>query len=260
MANETRNDLERYLAESADLHVTKWEHYLEIYERHLQRFRGRDVNILEIGVYQGGSLQMWKHYFGPKTRIFAIDIEPRCRQFEGDGVSIFIGSQRDRAFLRQVKQQIPPVDILIDDGGHKMSEQITTFEELFDHIKSDGVYICEDLHTSYWLEYGGGHKRRGTLIEHGKDLIDRLNAHHSEQRSLAVDKFTRSVDSLHFYDSVLVIEKRARTPPRRVGSGKKTFNAKAAPDRRLVTRAKYRALFVLNSGLRRLRLPSVRWG
>src|SRR5690349_21810982 len=94
------NDLERYLTQNADLHVTKWAHYLEIYERHLQKFRGRDVAILEIGVYQGGSLRMWKDYFGPKTRIFAIDIDPRCRQFEDENTSIFIGSQRDRAFLQ----------------------------------------------------------------------------------------------------------------------------------------------------------------
>ena len=76
----------------------------------------------------------------------------------------------------------------------------------FCHVKDDGVYLCEDLHTSYWLYFGGGYKRNGTFIEYSKNFIDQLNAFHSEQRHLIPNSFTRSVlDSIHYYDSVLVI-------------------------------------------------------
>jgi hypothetical protein len=107
---------------------------------------------------------MWKDYFGDKAVIFGIDIDPRCKQFEEENIKIFIGSQSDRNFLRDIKKTIPKIDVLIDDGGHTMNQQIVSYEELFDHIKEDGVYLCEDLHTSYWRSFGGGHKRRGSFI------------------------------------------------------------------------------------------------
>lgn len=156
---------------------------------------------------------MWKNYFGENAKVYGIDIDPRCKEFEEENLEIFIGSQSDRHFLKGIKKSIPKVDILIDDGGHTMEQQIVTYEELFDHIKEEGVYLCEDLHTSYWAEYGGGHKRRGTFIEYSKNFIDYLNAFHSRQRSLSVNSFTRSVHSVHYYDSIVVIEKRKMDPP-----------------------------------------------
>lgn len=181
--------------------------------------------VLEIGVAHGGSLQMWKNYFGEKAKIFGIDIDPRCKSFEEENITIFIGSQSDKNFLREVKKQIPPVDIVIDDGGHTMRQQIVSYEELFDAVKADGIYLCEDLHTSYDLYYGGGYKRRGTFIEYSKNFIDYLNAYHSRQkRALRVNGFTCSVDSIHYYDSVIVIEKKKReTPPYAEQTGKVSF-------------------------------------
>ncbi len=118
------NDLQNYFNNNTGNCIDKWEHYFEVYETWFHKYRGKSVNILEIGVYQGGSLKMWKKYFGEKAKIFAIDINPDCKQFETDDIKIFIGSQEDREFLRQVKQELPPIDILIDDGGHTMIQQI----------------------------------------------------------------------------------------------------------------------------------------
>ena len=162
---------------------------------------------------------MWKHYFGDKAKIYGIDINPNCKQVEEENIKIFIGSQSDRSFLKTVLKEIPPIDILIDDGGHTMLQQIVSFEELFDHVKPDGVYLCEDLHTSYWKEYGGGLKRQGTFIEYSKNFIDQLNAYHSTQESFPVSSFTKSVDSIHYYDSILVIEKKPRPKPQRFETG-----------------------------------------
>ena len=95
-----------------------------------------------------------------------------------------------------------------------MNQQIVTFQELFQHVADDGIYLCEDLHTSYWPEYGGGLRREGSFIEFSKQLIDQLNAWHTRNPELhEVDDFTLSAHSMHFYDSMLVIEKRRMEPP-----------------------------------------------
>jgi hypothetical protein len=216
------NDLEKYFTENTGRLIHKWNHYFEIYDRHFRRFRGSDVHIVEFGVSHGGSLQMWKHYFGPHAKIFGIDINPHCKQLEDEQVTIFIGDQEDRSFLRELAKQIPRIDILIDDGGHTMSQQINTFEELFQCIDSNGVYLGEDLHTSYWSEFGGGYRAPGTFIEYSKNFIDYIHAWHSRQTDLlSVTEFTKSVHSLHYYNSILVIEKRPTEKPFHLKTGKK---------------------------------------
>jgi hypothetical protein len=234
------NDLEKYFSENTGRLIHKWKHYFEIYDRHFSRFRGTDVHIVEFGVSQGGSLQMWKQYFGPNAKIFGIDINPHCKKLQEEQIEIFIGDQEDRGFLKALAEKIPRIDILIDDGGHTMKQQINTYEELFSYIDRNGVYLCEDLHTSYWPEWGGGYKKRGTFIEYSKNFIDFINAWHSVQTSkLSVTDFTKSVHSLHYYDSVLVIEKRPIEKPFHLKTGTPTipnFN----PPKSLLERLKER--------------------
>jgi Methyltransferase domain len=218
------NDLELFFKQNKGRLIDKWIHYFDIYDRHFARFRGTQVNVVEFGVSQGGSLQMWKQYFGDQVQLFGVDINPECKQFEEPGVQIFIGDQEDREFLRTLARTLPRIDILIDDGGHTMGQQINTFEELFPRIDPNGVYLIEDLHTSYWRDWGGGYGQRGTFIEYSKHFIDRLNAWHShESRRLKVSDFTKCAHSMHYYDSVLVIEKRPMTPPQRERTGEPLF-------------------------------------
>lgn len=252
------NDLEKYFIANKGRLIHKWNHYFEIYERHFSRFRNKEINLLEIGVYQGGSLQMWKHYFGSKARIFGLDVNPNCKKLEEENIQIFIGSQSDRKFLQNLKDQIPDIDILIDDGGHRMKQQIVTFEELFDKVKPNGLYVCEDLLTSYQLTYGGGHKRQGTFIEYSKNFIDYINAFHSEQRSLSVNSFTSSVHSLHFYDSMLVVEKMPREKPFHSKTGTPSF-FNYVQKASLLDTIKYKTLYGINSALRFFRLKSYKW-
>ncbi|MDH5445116.1 MAG: class I SAM-dependent methyltransferase [Gammaproteobacteria bacterium] len=208
------NDLENYFKNNTGKLIHKWQHYFEIYDRHFSAYRGKEVHIVEFGIFQGGSLQMWKDYFGPKAKIYGVDINPHCKKLEEEQVQVFIGDQEDRSFLRSLANKIPKIDILIEDGGHTMKQQIHTFEELYPHVAEDGVYLCEDTHTSYWKGFGGGYKRRGSFIEYSKNWIDDIHAWHSRQPSkLKVSEFTRSAHSLHFYDSVVVIEKRKMEKP-----------------------------------------------
>lgn len=214
------SSLEKYFKDNTGRILHKWDHYFDIYDRHFKRFQKDSLVVLEIGVSHGGSLQMWKKYFGKNVQIYGIDIDPRCKELEERNIKIYIGSQSDREFLRELKKTIPMVDILIDDGGHTMEQQIITFEELFDHIKNDGIYLIEDLHTSYWQQFGGGYQKENTFIEYSKNFIDYLNAFHSRDQNLQVNSFTKSVNSIHYYDSVLVIEKGKKEKPSHGRTGK----------------------------------------
>ena len=224
-----KSDLEKYFENNNKRLIHKWLHYFDIYERHFSRFRGKPITIMEIGISHGGSLQMWKDYFGSEAKIIGIDINPKCKEFEEDQIKVFIGSQSDRSFLKDLKKQIPKVDILIDDGGHTMRQQKVTFQELFDHVKEDGVYLCEDLHTSYWTSHGGGLKRGGTFIEFTKGFIDQLHAYHSQQRNFKVNSFTSEADSIHYYNSVVVVEKRLREAPYDAMTGRKSYKTDSTP-------------------------------
>ena len=90
--------------------IHKWDHYFEIYDRHFRDYIGKEVTILEIGVSQGGSIDLWKKYFGDNLRYYGVDINPKCKQFESENVKIFIGSQEDKNFLESIKAELPDLD------------------------------------------------------------------------------------------------------------------------------------------------------
>ena len=205
MAND--GFLQRYYLSNGDKVLHKWFHYFDIYERHFERFRGASPKVLEIGVSGGGSLQMWKAYFGEGARIVGIDIDPDCKKHEADGIDIFIGSQDDPALTDQVVAKYTDFDIVIDDGSHIMRHVMKSFELLYDKVKPHGVYLVEDLHTAYEGEYEGGLKRAGTFIEFVKDKIDELNATYTGG-GVPVSDFTRSTDCIAIYDSIIVFEKK----------------------------------------------------
>ncbi len=222
--NQDGTILSHYARDNKKRKMEKWSNYFKIYERHFSRFRNTEVNILEIGVSEGGSLQMWKEYFGPKANIYGIDIDPLCKKVEEPQIKVFIGDQSDRNFLSSFKRDVPKLDIVIDDGGHTMAQQKISFEELYPHLSENGVYIVEDTHTSYWPRYGGGYHKDGTFIEMTKGLIDDLHAWHSKDRALQVSDMTRSLYSLHIYNSVVVFEKRKVGPANRSKSGLISLN------------------------------------
>lgn len=201
------NHLESYFLSNTGRLIHKWMHYFDIYDRHLRQFRGHPVTLIEFGVFHGGSLQMWKDYFGPEARIVGVDVNPACKGLEEDQIEVVIGDQDDREFLKALRDRIGPAQIVIDDGGHRMSQQVATFEEMFQTLGPGGVYLVEDMHTSYWEEYGGGYAAPETFIEYAKHLIDQLHGWHSRDERLVVTDYTRQIRGMHFYDSVLVLDK-----------------------------------------------------
>jgi hypothetical protein len=186
--------------------IHKWPHYLPIYERHLARFAGRSPVVYEIGVSGGGSLQLWKRYFGPNATIVGIDIDPACASMEERQISVRIGDQSDQAFLADVVSEFGPPDIVIDDGSHMPNHMWASFSYLYPVLTRDGVYLVEDLHCSYWTNFDGGLGREGTFVERAKQLIDELNGP-SAAGAIPVTEFSRTTWSIAFYDSVAIFEK-----------------------------------------------------
>lgn len=195
------NPLWDYFKEHREgLGIWKWEHYFEIYHRHLQRFIGQPVNVLEIGVYSGGSLEMWRSYFGDKSHIYGVDIEEVCRKHESKHVSIFIGDQGDRRFWKTFKETAPGIDILIDDGGHTPEQQRITLEEMLPRLNPGGVYVCEDVHGNF-------NRFSAYVSALARELNNKNVAPGPTVDSLA-SPFQSSIDSVHLYPYVVVIEKR----------------------------------------------------
>ena len=184
----------------------KWTHYFPIYERHFSRFKDTSCLVLEIGCEKGGSLQLWKKYFGPLADVVGIDIDPSCKQIEEDQIRVWIGDQSDTRFLEEVIEEIGQPDVVIDDGSHVMRHVRASFDFLYLRLSKNGVYVVEDMHTAYWNEYGGGYRQPDSFIEIAKSMIDSLNAFHS-RGAVPVDEFARITTSMHFYDSVVVFER-----------------------------------------------------
>jgi SAM-dependent methyltransferase len=217
------SDLFNYFDNNPGRFIFKWYHYFGIYERHFAAYRNRPIRVLEFGVYQGGSLQMWKHYFGEQAQIIGVDINPACAQIAEPGIEIVIGDQTDRKLHAELRAKYGEFDFVIDDGGHTMEQQIVTFEEQYPAVKTGGIYLAEDLHTSYFPQWGGGYAKPGTFIEYSKVLIDKLHGWYGLGAERRPDMITATAYGIHFYDSVMVIEKRKVDPPLQLASGKATF-------------------------------------
>jgi len=228
--SEQPNPLLEFFEGAPDRLIHKWMHYFDIYHRHFAPFRGEAITVVEVGVYHGGSLRMWRDYFGPQARIVAIDIDPRCKTLAEPGIDILIGDQEDREFLAGVRDQVGPVEIAIDDGGHTMAQQITTLEELWPAVISGGVYLVEDLHTSYWEEFGGGWRTPGTFIEYAKDLVDDMHSWHTRERGHPPTGWTRTVAGMHVYDSVIVLDKADLDAPIVRKAGRPSFDDEPPPE------------------------------
>ena len=133
-----------YLHRTDDKVMTKMDHYLDVYHRLLAPWRSQDISFLEIGIWKGGSIKMWHDYFGAESRLTFLDIDPACKAFEVPGLTVEIGDQSDGIFLQDVATKHGPFDIIIDDGGHKMHQQIASFNALWPRLSDCGLYVVED--------------------------------------------------------------------------------------------------------------------
>ncbi|MEI7607998.1 MAG: class I SAM-dependent methyltransferase [Rhodospirillaceae bacterium] len=206
------------IAAASDNEIDKYLHYFPVYERYLSQFVGKSITVLEIGVNHGGSLLMWREYFGENAKIIGIDVNPMCEAFATDQIDVRIGGQEDQEFLQSIIDEFGTPDVVIDDGSHVMDHVNASFDFLYSKVSPNGVYIIEDLHTAYWDDAGGGLKKAGTFIERCKDMVDELNAFHT-RKALHPTEFTKSTRSISFYDSMVVFEKAPRGDMVRITTG-----------------------------------------
>lgn len=203
------NNLER--------HCGKQSNYFDIYETHVSRFIGKKPVVVEVGICRGGSAEMWKKYFGEGATIVGIDIDPNAfkPEHQTPGCIQVNGSQADPAFWDEFFKQYPQVDVFIDDGSHRVDHQITTLQKVWPHITNGGIYVCEDTHTNYWPEYGGGLKNPHTFLNYVKQITDTLNVEHYRDLDKHPDnmmfaEFFKDLSGLHFYDSIVVLDKNVK--------------------------------------------------
>jgi len=202
----------RFCANRAARVLDKWVHYFPIYTRHLERFRDRPVSVLEVGVYRGGGLDLWASYLGADAKLVGLDIDEASVRAVKGRFPVVLGDQADPDVLRKINDEYGPFDIVIDDGGHTMEQQIVTIETLFPLLNDGGVFIVEDTHTSYWPSFGGGLHEPASFVEWTKPRIDDLHSRHH----VGIDRkstWATEVDGMHWYDSMVVLDKKHRFRP-----------------------------------------------
>lgn len=219
------------LALSLDKDVTSGKcsnkhNYTEVYSYYLGPIKDKPLKFLEIGIYKGIGTKIWEKYL-KNAELHFIDITLKYVQYHSNRSTYHIADQAAPDQLLQVmKNTGGNFDVIIDDGGHTMIQQIVSFKTLFPYLKRGGLYIIEDLHTSYWKDnFGGGGTLEmpiagaGTAIQFLKDLIDdvnfvgartgsashRLNLDHIKNE---MNQYRKEIFGMHFYDSLCVIIKR----------------------------------------------------
>jgi hypothetical protein len=181
----------------------KYTSYFSTYDMIFSNYRNKKIIFVEIGVFDGGSLFMWRDFFGPKAEIIGIDLNPAAKKWEKFGFKIYIGNQADPSFIKKVFKKIGPIDILLDDGGHTNHQQIITLANSIGFIKENGLIVIEDCHTSYMSRYGNPSKF--SFISYAKKTIDDINQRFFIDESLFSD-IQKNIFSVSFYESIVVFK------------------------------------------------------
>ena len=181
----------------------KCDTYFQVYEEMFNKYVGKKITFVEVGVLQGGSLFMWREYFGKDARIIGIDLHPNAKELEKHGFEIYIGSQSNKNFWRNFYAKVGKIDILLDDGGHVNDQQIITLSESVNNINDGGIIMTEDVHTSYFKKFGNPSKY--SYINYSKYLIDVVNSRFPETE-IKKNNFRNKIYSISFYESIVAIK------------------------------------------------------
>jgi hypothetical protein len=195
------------LFKKSKLQSIKLTSYFDIYESLFSEFKKKPITFVEVGIFGGGSLFMWKKYFHPKSRIIGIDLNPKSKNYEKYGFEIFIGDQEDENFWKNFYKKVGKIDILLDDGGHTDIQQTQTLISSINNIKENGIIAIEDVHTSYLTEFGN--PSSSSFINYSKKIVDLINYRYSGLNKLKyrknkiTDLFKKNVYSVNFFESVV---------------------------------------------------------
>lgn len=193
--------------------INKWSNYFEIYEKHFNAFIGKKILFLEIGVQNGGSLKMWRDFFGSNATIVGIDIDSNCKVHEDveDNIHVRIGDQSDANFLQSIIDEFGIFTIVLDDGSHHAKHIWKSFSYLYPLLKNESLYMIEDLEHAYYPKSGSNLEEN--FINKTKHFLDLLNAHSSQypngNKLIQVDEImTNNTFSINCYNGIICLEKR----------------------------------------------------
>ncbi|KPY53852.1 class I SAM-dependent methyltransferase [Pseudomonas syringae] len=220
---KTRHSLMDIYAEHEGYVSDKWDIYLNAYDRLFKNLETSAVSLLEIGIQNGGSLEIWNTLFPHSKIIVGCDINPDCAQlkYDSEKIKLLIGNINDSNIQRQLDALSNEFDIIIDDGSHTSSDIITSFFLLFPKLNIGGIYIIEDLHCSYWQSFEGGLFNKSSSMNFLKSLTDIINHEHwgvpiSKSQLLAefnipadveTESLLSEIHSIEFVNSICIITK-----------------------------------------------------
>ncbi len=207
-------DLDAIALRSGTDKASEWHDYMHMYSRHFAPFREQPIKFLEIGLWEGSSAKLWEEYF-PRAELHFIDISFDALKYRSGRSYYHLCNQEDPDDLNRFLKAVPgPFDIIVDDGGHTARQQLTSFSILFPQMRSGGIYVIEDLHSSYW-----GGTGPGSTIYFLKALIDEVNyigakTGRASQAAVPLELqkemtfYRDQVRSISFSSSTAVIERR----------------------------------------------------
>ncbi|GLO04311.1 TPA: class I SAM-dependent methyltransferase [Pseudomonas putida] len=201
----------------------KWSSYIDEYQRLFAPLQGKRIRLLEIGVQNGGSLEIWEQFFPKAEQILGCDVEQECKslKFSSPKINVIVGDIKDKATIDAItliaKQDL---DIIIDDGSHISDDIVASFLHLFPKLKSGGLFVAEDLHCSYWPDFNGGLTNPKSSNSFFKMLVDVINYEHwttaqnpavylGEYFDIPDDacRWLNQIHSIEFINSMCIIKK-----------------------------------------------------
>ena len=178
----------------------KYKNYFSIYSKLFEKYVNKKITFVEIGILNGGSLFVWKKYFGKNAKIIGIDLNPNAKKFEKYGFKIFIGDQADPKFWKKFFKKENNIDIILDDGGHTNKQQIITTNSCIPNINNGGMLVIEDTHTSYQKEFNNPSKY--SFINYSKKIIDDINYRFPKLGSFK-NSLNNKIYSVEFFESIV---------------------------------------------------------
>lgn len=195
------SDLRKIYDETKYLSI-KYDSYFDAYDELLSKYRGKDITLVEVGIFNGGSLFMWREYLGPKARIIGIDLNPSAKMWEKHGFEIYIGDQASEEFWQDFFKAVGAVDVFIDDGGHTNLQQIATVHCAVEHIRDGGLLIVEDVHTSYFREFGNPWPR--SFANFASRIVDSVNSRAFALKTVR-ERYAKRVHRVSFFESIVAL-------------------------------------------------------
>jgi len=219
-----RRTLRKLFTEHEGKVSDQWSLYLKEWDRLFAPYRDGVIRLLEIGVQNGGSLEVWGKYFERAERIVGCDIDPRCKQlrYDDDRIVVIVGDANSDDCQSEILQRAPTLDVIIDDGSHRSSDIVRSFARYFPHLNDNGIYVLEDTHCSYWEEFEGGMHSPLSSVAFFKRLADVVNYEHwrnNKPRAELISKFAMEfgiefndlelarIHSIEFVNSLCIVKK-----------------------------------------------------